>query len=187
MVHAQAPVPVDPIRRRTTPRRALLMLTLSLSALLLTGPQPTRAETAAPAAKVVEVGAALPRLVLTDQHGEQGRVDAATRILLFASDRASGKIAHAALEPIGANGLAAAGALFVADISPMPGFISSTLAVPKMRKYSYQVLLGQEPADTAALPRRPDQVTLLRATDGTITGVEFIGSAEALSRALAQD
>lgn len=168
--------------------RGLLSLALLCGALALGSPTPAGSDALPAVADTsIRAGMALPRLALTDQHGKPGGVDETTRIVLFASDRESGKLAHAALEPMGGAALAAAGAVYIADISPMPNIITRTLALPKMRKYSYTVLLGREAADTAALPRRPDQVTLLRASAGTITAVEFIGSSDALSRALAQD
>ncbi len=62
-----------------------------------------------------------------------------------------------------------------------------TLALPKMRKYSYPILLGRKAAETALLPRQAGQVTLLRISDGRVTDVTFIDSAQALTRALKQD
>jgi hypothetical protein len=136
---------------------------------------------------IIEEGAALPKLDLTDQHDKPGLIDGSTRILLFAPDRESSKLAHTALEPIGGAGLAKAGAVYVADISRMPGFITRTLALPKMRKYSYPVLLGREDAEIAALPRQTGKITLLRAVGGRVTNITFINSAESLTQALRQE
>jgi hypothetical protein len=132
----------------------------------------------------IGVGEMLPELALTDQHDRAARLDAGTRLLLFAPDRASSELAHEVLTPLGGDALAQAGIRYVADISAMPAVVTRMFALPKMRDYSYPVLLGRDPEDTAALPRRPGEVTLIRVETGEITDLGYVAQAEVLTARL---
>ncbi len=136
------------------------------------------------AAGVLAVGDPLPAMTLEDQHGSEHRVGEATRLLLFAPDQDAGEVARDALEGRSAEDLAAAGIAYVADISAMPGLVTRLFALPKMREYSFPVLLGREPGQSAHLPRRPGRVTVLEVQGGALAGVRYAGDAEALGKAL---
>jgi hypothetical protein len=126
----------------------------------------------------------MPGISLADQHDRAGQVDADTRLLVFAPDRSSSETAHEVLSEIGDEAMAQAGIRYVADISAMPGLVTKLFALPKMRDYNYRVLLGREPGDTAALPRRADQVTLIRAEAGQVSAVSYAADAAALQAQL---
>jgi len=132
----------------------------------------------------VAAGQPLPALHWTDQHDRRGGIDTDTRVLLFAPDRESSQIAHEVLEPLGGEALNRSGIRYVADISGMPGLVTQVFALPRMREYSYPVLLGRDSADTAALPAQAGAVTVLRLDGGTVTGVEFAKTADELGAML---
>jgi hypothetical protein len=135
--------------------------------------------------ETLRVGQTLPELGLTDQHERLGEVGAGTRLVLFAPDRESGELAHGVLEATGGETLAQAGIRYVADISAMPGLVTRMFALPKMREYGYTMLLGRESADTAMLPRRPGELTLIELEAGSITDLSYAGTEAALRAALA--
>jgi hypothetical protein len=130
--------------------------------------------------RTVAAGQPLPSLQLSDQHDRPHDIGAGARLLLFAPDRDSSEIAHEVLEPLGGEAMARAGIRYVADISAMPGVVTRMFALPRMRDYSYPVLLGRESADTAMLPARAGAVTVLDLDTGTVTGVRFADMADAL-------
>ena len=102
------------------------------------------------------VPAALEPLALPDQHGEARAVDASVRILVLSRDMDGGAVVRAALEAQGdAAGefLSARGAVYVADVSRMPGLVRRLLAVPRMRSRPYSVLLDTTGDATRAEPR----------------------------------
>ncbi len=150
-------------------------------ALVLTGPLAAIAAAEPDAPELpVGTGQALPKLQLKDQHDRTHEIDAQTLLVLFAPDRDSSELAHALLEELGGDALAQAGIAYVADISAMPGLVTSIFALPKMRGYSYPLLLGREEADTAALPRRPGEVTLIDLDGGVVTAVRYSADTETL-------
>lgn len=143
-----------------------------------------RAESAA-GEQTLRVGQALPELGLTDQHERPGPIEAGTRLVLFAPDRESSELAHGVLEATGGETLEQAGVRYVADISAMPGLVTRMFALPKMRDYSYSMLLGREAADTAMLPRQDGELTLIGLEAGSVTDLSYVGTEAALRAALA--
>jgi len=138
---------------------------------------------ALPAAPIA-VGDPLPALTLNNQHDEPDTINAKTRVILFSADRdASGLIEDALVEQT-AESLNAAGIVYVADISGMPGMVTKLIALPQMRKRPYPMLLGREKEDTAMLPRERGQVTLIEAEAGTITALRFVDDPQLLAQVL---
>lgn len=140
--------------------------------------------TSGAAAAPLGPGDELPPLELRDQHDETHRVSAETRTLLFAPDRESAQLVTSALEGQDAAALAERGIRYLADISGMPGIITQLFALPKLRERPYPILLAEEPEQVSHLPRRAEQVTLLRLDDGTIVEVDYLDSVPTLRKAL---
>jgi len=137
------------------------------------------------AAAPLQVGSPLPALTLKDQHDAPQTIAAAdTRYLVFVAERAPAALAETALDGQTITTLASAHVRYVADISAMPGIITTVIALPKMRKRPYPMLLGRSAAETAMLPRESAKVTLIEAQGGIITTVRFIADAVTLRAAL---
>jgi len=129
------------------------------------------------------VPAALARFTLSDQHGELRAVDASVRILLLSRDMDSGAVVREALERHGdgaAAFLAARGAVYVADVSRMPGLVRSLIALPRMRGRPYPVLLDEQGTATAALPAQEGRATVLRLEALRPVRAEFAGTPDEL-------
>jgi hypothetical protein len=126
----------------------------------------------------------LPAITLADQHDVKASVTPETRIVVFARDMDAAEVVEKALAGDGAALLAAAGAVFVSDISGMPGMIRKLVAVPAMRKRPYRTLLDREGDATADMPVAKGKATLLRLEALKIVAVEYFDSGPALKTAL---
>ncbi len=129
-------------------------------------------------------GMPMPPLTLADQHDVKAAITPDTRTVVFARDMASADIVEKALADNGAALLADAAALFVSDISGMPGMVRKFIAMPAMRKRPYRMILDRDGKATANMPAQKDQVTLLRLEAMNIQAVEYIDSADRLRAAL---
>jgi NADPH-dependent ferric siderophore reductase len=75
-------------------------------------------------------------------------------------------------------------AVYLADISGMPALISTLFALPKLKELPFAVGIVRDAAQTAQLPRRPDQITVLVLDAGRVRQVLHAGNADALKQAL---
>jgi len=154
-----------------------MRLMLSLAALLVASATAAWGDPLAP-------GATMPNLTLADQHDVAGNVDSATRLVIFTADMDASDHVEAALAENGAAKLAAAGAVWVANISRMPRIITKLFALPSLRKRPYRMLLDRDGKATADLPRASGRVTLLYLEESKIARVDYADSPEQVAAAL---
>jgi hypothetical protein len=131
------------------------------------------------------LGSRIEPLVLADQHGVERRVDAATRGVLLSRDMDGGGFVREALASEGAARLGKAGAVYVADVSGMPGLIRRMIAVPRMRGRGYPVLLDVDGAATARFPAQPGRAIWIRLEELRIAEIRFLASADEVGAVLA--
>lgn len=124
------------------------------------------------------VGDALPELALEDQHGVQRSVDASTRVILFSRDMDGGDILKAGLAELPEGTLESAGAVYVSDISGMPGLVARLFALPRMRRRPYPMLLDRTGESTALLPDVAGQATLIHLDALQIEALEHLETPE---------
>lgn len=136
-------------------------------------------------AEPLAVGQPLPALSFEDQFEEKHQLGPDTRLVIFSSGMAPGKLAHEVMKDYTGEQLAAAGVVSISDISGMPGFVTRMFAMPKFRDYGYPLLLGREEDDTAVFPQQEGKVTILRIEDGRVAEVRFIDQAQELKAAVA--
>jgi hypothetical protein len=129
-------------------------------------------------AKPLGTGARMPEIHLADQHDRQGTIGPATRIVLFTRDMEAGDFVKEALAEDGSALLAAANAVYIADISGMPGLIAKVFALPAMRKRPYRMLLDRDGKATADFPSEKGKVTALHLDAFEIGRVDYIDSSE---------
>jgi hypothetical protein len=129
-------------------------------------------------AATLQSGDSLPALPLKDQHAKSMPVPSDTRLIFFAAEMASSKLMSKALEGLPPTALRDGKAIYIADISSMPGPISSIVAMPKMQKLPYAVAVVKDANETSVLPRKAGAVTVLKTQGGKISAVDYASTAE---------
>lgn len=64
-------------------------------------------------------------------------------------------------------------AVFIADISGMPSLITSFFALPKMKKYNYNILLIYDENEKRFL-KKEERLTVYKLENGVITSVQYV-------------
>ncbi len=121
---------------------------------------------------------------LKDQHGNQYVVDETTRLILFSKDKEGSNIIKNGLKETYRNYLSNHNTVFIADISGMSRLIRMFIALPKMRKYPYSILLDMVPSVTKDFPSQPDKATLIYVRDLRITDIQYIENPELIRPAI---
>ena len=126
---------------------------------------------------VLEVGSQIEIQQLKDQFGKDQLLKSETVWLIFSHDMASGKLVKAALDGKSSENLNKLAIQYYADISGMPSLISRLIAIPKMKKLKYSIILGREEGDLAQFPRQEDMATVIELKDGKVISIQFHESA----------
>lgn len=135
----------------------------------------------------LEPGEHLAPWTLLDQHDVPYTLNDETRILLVARDMDGAKLVNAALEGKPKGYLGERQAVFLADISRMPGVIASLFALPKMRDYNYRILLDHDARIAPRYPAGEGEVLWLQLEDGRLVEQKVFKEAVALEQALAAE
>ena len=136
------------------------------------------------AAEPYAVGSLLPSMRIPDQHGQLRAVDESIRVILFNRDMDGGDFIKQALEEGGAERLVASRAVYVADISGMPGLVRRLIALPRMRKRPYPMLLDVEGNVTADFPGEEGRATAIFLDRLRVARIDHLEGADAVKAAL---
>ena len=129
-------------------------------------------------------GQAMPSVVVQDQHEQPWRITADTRLVLFATGRKASNLAMEVLGQQPKGFLATRHALYLADMSKMPGFITRTFALPSLREQPFAVGVVLDEKRLADWPRQEDALTLIRLETGRVVAVDYAANAASLREAL---
>ena len=120
-----------------------------------------------------EKGADVEAFKAEDQYGTAFTFQpSATKFLLVSHDMDTGKKANAALTALGKDHLPGKKAVYVANINGMPG-IGRMFAIPKMKKYSHRIILGDDAALIAKFPQQAGKVTVLTRSGGKVQSIAY--------------
>jgi hypothetical protein len=97
---------------------------------------------------------------------------AETRFLLVTHDMETGKKANAVLTTVGKESLTKKKVVYLANIFGMPG-IGRMFAIPKMKKYSHTIILGDDANLIARFPVETGKVTVLGLQGGAVSSVKY--------------
>jgi len=132
----------------------------------------------------VQPGQPLPALQLKDQHEQDWRITADTRLVIFAAGRKASNLVMEVLAPQPQGFLAARHAVYLADMSRMPGFITRTFALPALREQKFLVGVSLDESLLSGWPRQDGAVTLIRLEQGRVASHEYLTSDTQLKAAL---
>ena len=90
------------------------------------------------------VGDTIEPITLQDQHDVTSSVDESTRLILFTTGMKGGKVVREAIDDKEPDYLSKQNTLFLSNISGMPSLIAKMLALPKMKKHKYSIVLDRE-------------------------------------------
>lgn len=130
------------------------------------------------------VGSQVAPLALADQHGAPHPLDASVRVVVFSREMKAGGVVKTALEKDGAAFLEANRALYLSDVSGMPGFVRSMFALPGLRRRGYRIALDTTGESTKDFPSVEGKPTVLVLDALRVVRIENPATPDELRRAL---
>jgi hypothetical protein len=130
------------------------------------------------------VGDTIEPITLQDQHDKTHTVDGSTKLILFTTGMKGGKVVRKAIENEAPDYLAKRNAIFISNISGMPGFVAKTFALPKMKKYEYSIVLDKEGDVTEKFPSQDNSSTIVQLDNLKIKSISFTKEPEKITRTI---
>ena len=168
---------------RDTPDAMVRALSLFVSALIVGALACASPDEPAPH-ETYEVGSLMTPAMLKDQFGEEHHLDQSVELILFAKDMEGAKLIQDLLGSAEPELLEKLHAVYVADISRMPGIITRTRAIPKMKKRPYPTLLDRTGTVTESFPGEEGKATLIRLEKLRVWEIENVSTEGELRAAI---
>jgi hypothetical protein len=131
-------------------------------------------------ANSLTVGNNLPVLTVKDQFEKEHTIDSTVKTIIFSASKAESTTIKEFLNTKEKDFLETNHISYVADITGMPSLISKFIALPKMRDYTFPILLIDED-NKALFPVEEDKITIITLDNSKITDVKYIKTAEDLA------
>jgi hypothetical protein len=133
-----------------------------------------------------KVGQSVIPLDLKDQFGKKHTLKVMPHTLIMAFEKGTGATVNEYLAAQDKGYLSAHNAVFVADISGMPTFITNTFAIPKMQKYPHTVLLIYDEELGLKFPGVEEKITIMKFRGNFLQSVDYVTTADEIKRAIEQ-
>ncbi len=130
----------------------------------------------------ITVGESFSPMTFTDQHETEMVLDAKTKLLLFSGDMDAGKLIHSVFSNTTNSVLKQKQILLVADVHKMPTLISKFVALPKMKKYSYNIALIKDQLSGTIFPFQKGKVTVFYLENLQCKDIQYISTIEELKQ-----
>ncbi|HJE02419.1 hypothetical protein AAX26_00058 [Aliarcobacter thereius] len=128
------------------------------------------------------IDSSIDGIKIKDQKEKEHTLDANIKTVIFASDKGTSDIIKDYLLSISEteNILDRNSAVYVADISGMPSIISKFIALPKMKKYPFPILLLDD-SNKANFTKEDGKIIVYSILDGKVSSIEKISTKEELA------
>ncbi len=131
-------------------------------------------------ANSLTVGSDIPTLTVKDQFEKENTIDAKLKTIIFSATKEESNTIKNFLATKDKDYLTTNNIAYVADITGMPSLVSKFFALPKMRDYSFSILLIDED-NKALFPVEQDKITIITLDNSKITDIKFIKTTEELA------
>jgi hypothetical protein len=133
-----------------------------------------------------KVGQTVPTLDFSDQFGKRVVLKEMPQTVILAYEKGTSAVVNDFLKTQDGTYLQKYDAVYVADISGMPSFVTEVFALPKMRKFAYSVLLIRDEEQGHKFPSEEGKVTVMKSKGNMVTSITYVTTSEQLKAAIEQ-
>ena len=112
------------------------------------------------------------------------RIPKKTTLVIVAFDKDTGAMVNEYLGSKTPYYLQKHRSIFIADINEMPSIITKMFALPKLQEYKHLIYLHYSEDFQKVVPRKADQITLLRVKDGKVQNISYITTKKELKASI---
>ena len=131
-------------------------------------------------AEALSTGGAVPTMSIKDQFEKEHTIGTKVKTIIFSATKEESNTIKEFLNSKGNDFLITNNIAYVADITGMPSLITKFIALPKMKNYSFPILLVDE-NHKILFPVEKDKITIITLDNSKITDVKFIKTSQDLA------
>ncbi len=132
-----------------------------------------------------KTGEKIEPINLKDQFDKEHNITNLPRTIIIAFEKESSYIFNKYMKDKNENFLNKNDMVFLADISQMPSFITTTFAIPKMKNLQpHPVLLINEENTAFRYPYKEDKLTIIKVKNNAVLSIDFASNLKELKECL---
>ncbi len=120
-----------------------------------------------------QTGQSIKPIILNDQFGATHKIAKMPSTVIITFEKEPSNILNEYLLKQSEGYLEKNNAIYIADISQMPAFVTKSFALPKMKEYKYKVLLITDENEGALYPYQEGQITIIKMENDRIRSISF--------------
>ena len=126
--------------------------------------------------KMIEQNSTIEPFTLNDQFGKEHTLEKMPKLLICSFGKATGVLISNYFNAQDADYLAKHDIKLIADVSSVPSLLRSTFILPKMKKYSFEILISTDSKFSELFPKEEDKLTVLKIENGVVQETIFINN-----------
>jgi len=134
--------------------------------------------------RMIERNSSIESFKLNDQFGKEHNLEQMPKFLICSFGKESGKLISSYFNAQESDYLTTHNIKLMADVSGVPSLLRKTIIFPKMKKYSFEILVSTESAFMKQFPQQEDSLTVLKLDNGTVSEVLFVSDEAGLKEAI---
>ncbi|MEW6551111.1 MAG: hypothetical protein AB1389_03190 [Campylobacterota bacterium] len=119
-----------------------------------------------------KVGDNLSSFSCENQFEKKMAVAQSTKKMIVAFSKEKGEVIKQFLDK-NPDYLKTQNALYIADVSSAPAFVTSMFMIPKFKSYSFEMGIIKDEAKATQFPKKDDMITVISLENGVIKNIEF--------------
>jgi hypothetical protein len=133
---------------------------------------------------MIEQNSTINPFTLSDQFGKEHTLSTLPQLLICSFGKETGKLISSYFNAQEADYLAKNDIKLIADVSSVPSLLRSTFILPKMKKYSFEILISTQSDFSDQFPRKEDELTVLKLENGVVESITFVGNKAGLKESI---
>jgi len=133
---------------------------------------------------MIEIDTTIAPFKLNDQFGKEHNLNVLPKILVCSFGKNTGKLISSYFEVQDKEYLSKHDIELIADVSGVPSLLRKTIIVPKMKKYSFEILLSTDKSFSQQFPTKEDNLTVLKLDSAVVKEITFASDADELRDAI---
>ena len=123
----------------------------------------------------IKVGEAFPTLTLVDQFDKKTEIQTkGTTTLLLSFEKDVSSSIKKYIDSKEKDFLTQNNIMYISDISSMPSFITSWIAIPKMKKFTFNISLINDEKEALFIDRKEEKVTVVKLKNNIIQTIDYV-------------
>jgi hypothetical protein len=133
---------------------------------------------------MIKINTTIEPFSLNDQFGKEHNLQIQPKILVCSFGKSTGKLISIYFDARDKAYLTKYDIELIADVSSIPLILRKTIIIPKMKKYSFDILLSTDKAFSTLFPRKDDNLTVIKMENGVVTEISFCADEDELRDAI---